>query len=114
MQSLFDRLETLTVSQLTAQIKGRLEGGFPNVWVTGEISSWKKYPGSGHVYLTLKDAGAVLSCVIWRSTAARLRDELGPGMAVQARGRVSVFPEQGKYQLYIEQIEPFGAGAHDL
>ncbi|MCI0639110.1 MAG: exodeoxyribonuclease VII large subunit [Gemmataceae bacterium] len=114
--SLFDRVEepaACTVSQLTAQLKSVIESGFSSVWVVGEISSLKVHT-SGHVYLTLKDARASLSCVIWRSTAQRLKFELGDGMEVFARGQISVYEAQGKYQLYIDQIQPKGLGARDI
>lgn len=114
MLSLFDNLETFTVSALTAQVKGLLERTFAGVSVVGEISSCKRHAGSGHIYLTLKDPGACLACVIWRSTAQALRVELEQGMTVLARGRLSVYPEQGKYQLYIDDIQPQGLGVQDL
>ncbi|MCI0381223.1 MAG: exodeoxyribonuclease VII large subunit, partial [Gemmataceae bacterium] len=115
-QSLFDRVEepqACTVSQLTARLKSVIESGFASVWVVGEISSLKVHT-SGHVYLTLKDARASLSCVIWRSTAQRLQPDLSDGMEVFARGQVSVYEAQGKYQLYIDQIQPKGLGARDI
>ena len=61
----------LTVSELTDRIKRLVEEEFPDVWVVGEVSRPRAYP-SGHVYLTLKDDDAVVSAVIWRTTAARL------------------------------------------
>ncbi len=103
----------LSVSELTEEVKALLEEGFANVWVTGEISNLSR-PSSGHVYLTLKDEKAQLPSVLYRGIALRLRYELRDGMAVIARGRVSVYPPQGKYQFAIEQLEPKGIGAVEL
>ncbi len=100
----------LTVSELTDRIKEVLETGFSDVWVTGEIGSCT-CARSGHVYLTLKDEGASLGGVIWRSTAERLRHEIGEGMEVLAHGRLNLYPPRGQYQLTIRTIEPRGAGA---
>ena len=61
---------TLTVAQLTAQIKNSLEGEFPSVWVTGEISNYAR-PQSGHSYFTLKDDQAQIRAVMWRGTSSR-------------------------------------------
>ena len=63
--------DVLTVSELTGQIKGVLEGEFPRVWVSGELTDLAR-PKSGHIYLTLKDDGAQVRGVIWRNTASRL------------------------------------------
>ena len=62
--------EVLTVSEVTRQIKDSLEGNFPDTWVQGEISNLKRAT-SGHLYFTLKDAGAQLGAILWRSGAAR-------------------------------------------
>ncbi|RUA00170.1 MAG: hypothetical protein DSY89_07055, partial [Deltaproteobacteria bacterium] len=68
-------------------------------------------PDSGHIYFSLKDAGASIRCVIWRSTARRLSYRpAGNGEAVQARGRVSVYEVGGSYQLYVDNLEPVGQG----
>jgi exodeoxyribonuclease VII large subunit len=83
------------------------------VWVAGEISNFKHH-SSGHLYLTLKDTDSQLPAVMWRSNALRLRFKLADGLAVIARGRVSVYPAQGKYQFYIEELVPKGLGALEL
>jgi exodeoxyribonuclease VII large subunit len=103
----------LTVSELTAAIKALLETTLPAVWVTGEISNFSR-PRSGHCYLTLKDDGAQISAVIWRSTAAGVRFDLHDGLEVICRGPLSVYPPQGKYQLVIQEIQPKGIGALEL
>jgi exodeoxyribonuclease VII large subunit len=105
--------QVLTVSQLTARIKERLETAFPSVWVSGEVSNFTR-PASGHLYLTLKDEGAAISAVMWRGKAARLRFNLANGMEVVASGAISVYEPRGQYQLYIDRIEPKGMGALEL
>jgi hypothetical protein len=104
---------TLTVGELTAQIKGLLEGSFPNVWVEGEISNFSR-PSSGHCYLTLKDEEAQLAGVIWRSVAARLPFALHDGLEVVCLGHLDVYPPRGRYQLVIREIHPKGIGALEL
>jgi exodeoxyribonuclease VII large subunit len=103
----------LSVSELTEQIKDLLEGAFPQVWVTGEISNCAR-PRSGHCYLTLKDEQSQLPAVIWRPTMARLRFELHDGLEVICRGNLGVYPPQGKYQLIVQEIQPKGIGALEL
>ena len=102
--------ENLTVSQVTAYIKSVFAADplLPDVWITGEVSNFKQAP-SGHCYFTLKDGGACLKSVIWRTTAARFtlpRD----GDAIVAHGNVSVFERDGVYQFYIDRLEAAGAG----
>src|SRR5213080_1033419 len=89
-----------TVTQLTRHIKDCIERGYSNVWVEGEVSNFKAY-GSGHLYLTLKDDGAQISAVIWRSDAARLKFLPGDGTKVLAHGRLSVYEPRGTYQFLI-------------
>jgi exodeoxyribonuclease VII large subunit len=100
----------LSVSQLTGQIKGLLEQRFAAVWVSGEVSNLSR-PQSGHCYLTLKDEGAQIRAVLWRSAVLRSRVELHDGLEVMCRGYLDVYPPRGSYQLVIEQIEPKGLGA---
>jgi exodeoxyribonuclease VII large subunit len=99
-----------TVTELTSVVKIALETAFPQVWVEGEVSNARKYP-SGHIYLTLKDAGASLAAVIWRSDAARLKFEIKDGQQFVCRGKVDVYPPRGAYQLIIDRVEPKGKGA---
>lgn len=105
-------VKLLTISELTRDIKGVLEDGFPAVWVVGEVSGCRRHT-SGHVYLTLKDAGAQLPAVVYRGVALRLRHDLKDGMEVLARGRINVYEPQGKYQLSVEEIQPKGVGAQE-
>jgi len=103
-----------SVAELTREIKGLLEQGFPQVWVSGQISGYKPQGQSGHVYFRLKDEEAILPAVIWRSTVARLRFEPHDGLEVIACGRLEVYPPHGKYQLVIQSLQPKGLGALEL
>jgi exodeoxyribonuclease VII large subunit len=104
-------LQTWTVSTLTRHITDRLESDevLQDIWLSGEISSPRQYP-SGHLYFTLKDADAALSCVMWRSAAGRLTWEPKQGDAVLAHGHISVYASRGNYQLYVDQLRPAGQG----
>ncbi len=102
-----------TVSELTAGIKGTLEGTFPAVWVEGEISNLR-VPSSGHAYFTLKDEGAQLSAVLFRGRGRRVRFEPEDGMHVLAFGGLDVYAARGQYQLVVELMEPQGLGALQL
>ncbi len=104
----------LTVSQITAQIKQAIETSLPRtVHVVGEISNFKRH-SSGHLYLTLKDDACELSCVMWRSAAAKLKFDPTDGMEIVATGSIEVFERAGRYQLYIRKVEPRGVGALEL
>jgi exodeoxyribonuclease VII large subunit len=105
--------EPLTVSQLTAAVKGCLEGEFAGTRVAGEVTNLVR-AASGHVYFSLKDAGAVLRCVMWRGFALRLKFDLRDGQQVIARGGLTVYPQRGEYQLVCESLEPKGIGAAEL
>src|SRR5438132_3638720 len=115
LASLFDAAERLplTVSQLTASIRGELEKRFASVWVEGEISNFRAH-GSGHWYFTLKDEFAQLRCACYRSSNQRIRFRPEDGLQMRARGRVSVYEQKGEYQLIVEALEPVGAGALQL
>lgn len=108
-----DRPQVLTVSQLTLSIKSTLERDFSNVWVGGELSDVAR-PQSGHIYLTLKDEGAQIRAVIWKSVASKLKFDLPDGLEVICRGDIDVYPARGSYQLVIRQLEPLGIGALQL
>jgi exodeoxyribonuclease VII large subunit len=109
----FTTQQTLTVSQLTAQIKDALEGEFPSVWVAGELSNFSR-PQSGHSYFTLKDDQAQIRAVMWRSTASRLKFDLADGLDVICHGHVDVYAPRGSYQLVVDQLQPQGVGALEL
>ncbi len=102
----------LSVSEITRAVKGRLEGGFPDVWVEGQVTNYRGANASGHRYFTLKDEGACLDAVLFRFSAARgLAFELEEGQQVLAQGRVSVYEPRGRYQLLCERVELKGVGA---
>lgn len=106
MQKLF------TVSELTGYIKALLDNDplLVNLWVKGEISNFKQAT-SGHLYFTLKDQMCSIKAVMFRSRAARLLFRPADGLVVRVRGYVSLFERDGTYQLYVEEMEPHGAGA---
>src|SRR5262245_9259118 len=105
--------QTLTVAQLTAQIKNTLEGEFTSVWVVGEISNYSR-PQSGHSYFTLKDDQAQIRAVMWKSAAARLKFNLADGLDVVCHGHIDVYAPRGSYQLVIDELQPKGVGALEL
>lgn len=80
------------------------------LWVEAEAAEVKR-PVSGHVYFVLRDKGAVIPAVMWRTTAARLKFALEPGLRVRVRGKLGVFDRDGRLQLYVDYAEPAGAGA---
>ena len=101
----------LSITQLTEYIRGRLDDDpfLGQVAVRGEISNYKVYP-SGHHYFTLKDEGAALKCVMFKSSAVRLRFRPDNGMKVIAMGKVTVYPRDGAYQLYCAAMAMDGVG----
>ncbi|HBK25476.1 MAG TPA: exodeoxyribonuclease VII large subunit [Clostridiales bacterium] len=101
----------LSITQLTEYIRGRLDDDpfLGQVAVRGEISNYKVYP-SGHHYFTLKDEGAALKCVMFKSYAMRLRFRPDNGMKVIAMGKVTVYPRDGAYQLYCAAMAMDGVG----
>ncbi len=103
--------QTLSVSQLNNRIKGLIDGDpeLSEVCVRGELSNYKIYP-SGHHYFTLKDAESSIRCVMFKSSAVKLRFRPESGMGVTAFGRVSVYSRDGAYQLYCSALMPEGTG----
>jgi exodeoxyribonuclease VII large subunit len=102
-----------SVADLSLEIRNLLERQFPDVWVTGEVSNFRA-AGSGHLYFTLKDATAQIRAVCFRNQARYLKFKPQDGLAVIARGRLSVYEARGEYQLYVEFLEPAGMGALQL
>lgn len=100
-----------TVGELTNYVRQMFEMDYRlrDIDVSGEISNFTR-AASGHIYFTLKDAGAQLKCVMWRSMAERLRFRPAEGDAVIAHGRVSVYEVSGVYQLYVDHMQPAGRG----
>lgn len=111
--NIFAERRILTVSGLTALIRGVLEENFEHVWVEGEVSNLAT-PASGHLYFTLKDGGAQIRCVVFRASSRALRFRLENGMGLVLRGRVSVYEQRGEYQFIAEYLEPKGVGALQL
>lgn len=103
--------KTLTVTELNNHIKGLIDADFSlaSVCVRGELSNYKVYP-SGHHYFTLKDSESSLRCVMFKSSAVKLRFQPESGMGVTAFGRISVYPRDGAYQLYCSGLMPEGTG----
>jgi exodeoxyribonuclease VII large subunit len=103
-------LPEFTVSEISGAIKRTLEGEFGRVRVRGEITEMKRYP-SGHIYFSLKDEGAKLSGIVWRTSVARLGLVPENGVEVIATGRISAYGERSSYQMIVERMEYAGAGA---
>ncbi len=99
----------LSVTDITRRIKTTLEQSFTNLTIQGEISNFKHH-SSGHLYFTLKDEGAQISGVMWRSRVASLFFTPQDGMKVIARGNISVYEVRGVYQLDVQQLQPLGVG----
>jgi exodeoxyribonuclease VII large subunit len=103
--------EPYTVSQLTAHIRRLIEddSALSDLWLEGEVSNSTR-ASSGHCYFTLKDAGAQIRCVMWRSDADRQSYLPADGDQVLSHGKVGVYEVRGVYQLYVDQIRPAGVG----
>ncbi|MEK6606815.1 MAG: exodeoxyribonuclease VII large subunit [Myxococcota bacterium] len=105
--------KVFSVSEVVALATQALEQCFGAAWVEGEVSNLST-PASGHVYFTLKDASAQMSAVLWRSDARRLRFRLQDGMRLRCHGRLAIYGERGKFQMYVDRAEPDGVGALQL
>lgn len=99
-----------SVSELSSAVRQTVEGAFARVRVRGEISGFKRAP-SGHLYLNLKDADAVLAAVCWKGVAQRLTIRPEDGMEVVATGKLTTFAGQSRYQMVIDGMELAGRGA---
>ncbi len=105
--------KVITVSEVTRGIRTFLEHNFSSISILGEISNVRK-PGSGHIYLTLKDKNAQLQAVIFRNAVNRIKFELKDGLEVISTGSITVYEPRGQYQLIINKIEPKGIGSLQL
>jgi exodeoxyribonuclease VII large subunit len=103
----------ISVTELTHHIKELIELNFGNIEVIGQVSNLT-LPRSGHVYLTLKDKNSQLPAIIWKSTVSKIRFKIKDGMEVICRGRLDVYPPQGKYQMIVSGLEPKGIGSLEL
>lgn len=98
-----------TVGELTSRIRDVLEGGFPDVWVFGQVSNFRRH-ASGHIFFTLKDSRASIRCVMWKSAASRLPPGVADGQEAEVRGHIGVYEPQGQYQIYVSSLRPRGLG----
>ncbi|HET7216566.1 MAG TPA: exodeoxyribonuclease VII large subunit [Vicinamibacterales bacterium] len=103
----------VTVSELTGSIRALLESGFGDVWVEGEISNCRLW-NTGHLFFTLKDGGAQIRVVMYRSAVRYLKFKAEDGQHVVARGRLAVYEPKGEYQLLCDHLQPHGLGALQL
>src|SRR4051794_27300020 len=101
----------LTVTEVTGTVKRLLEQQIGRVWVTGELSN-VRLQSSGHLYFCIKDAGAQLNCVLFRSEARTFnRDLLRDGIGVNLHGELTIYEARGQYQLIVSAVELQGVGA---
>ncbi len=99
-----------SVGEVTVRIKECVEGRFADVWVAGEVTNVVR-AASGHVYLAIKDAAAILRGIVWRGALPLLAIEPEDGLEVICHGRVEVYPPRGTYQLSIDRMHAVGTGA---
>ena len=106
-----DQQHIFAVSEVNGLIKDLIDGTpqLSGLYIRGELSNYKIYP-SGHHYFTLKDGQSALRCVMFKSSAVKLRFRPENGMQAVVFGRISVFPRDGAYQLYCTQLSPDGVG----
>ena len=106
----------LSVSQLNRYVKSKLDAdeNLYNVFLTGEISNFTNHYKTGHFYFTLKDEGAQVKAVMFKSNAARVKFQPQDGLRVIVRGRVSLYEAGGSYQVFVDDMQPDGAGALNL
>jgi len=106
----YSKRDIYSVSRLNSEVRAVLEGGFPLLWVEGEISNLAR-PASGHIYFSLKDSQAQTRCAMFRMKRQRLRFQPENGLQVLIRARVSLYEGRGEFQLIVEHMEPAGEGA---
>ena len=99
-----------SVSEITGDVRRLLEKQFGQFWVTGEITNFR-LQSSGHIYFTLKDSSAQLSCVLFRGDPVSHRESLKDGAKVILQGEMTVYEARGQYQLHVQTIELQGVGA---
>lgn len=108
----FTRDRSVTVSEFTRLIKLTIENEplFSNVWVQGEVSNFTR-AASGHLYFTMKDQGASLKCVMWKSSAFKNQGvAIKEGISLQVHGSLSLYEVSGQYQLVVDQVKVAGEG----
>jgi len=104
-------LPELTVSELSAELKRTVEENFSHVRLRGEVMGYRGPHSSGHVYFSLKDAGARIDAIIWKGNFARLKFKPEEGLEVVVTGKVTTYAGKSSYQIVIDSLEPAGAGA---
>ncbi len=102
-----------SVAALIAEVNTLLDQAFHGVRVEGEVTN-ASTSGRGHVYFSLKDDSAALDCVMWASRARRMKFQVEDGTAVLARGSLTVYPQRGRFQMVVEDLQPQGVGALQL
>ena len=104
-----NHIQTLTVSELTKELKQTLEENFSSVSVIGELSNFKSHV-SGHWYFNLKDSGAVINCTMWKGFNQYVFFTPQDGMKIIVNGKITVYPPRGSYQVDIRSMKPAGVG----
>ena len=102
--------DVYSVTRLVREARSLLEGSFPALWIEGELSNLA-CPASGHIYFSLKDAGAQVRCAMFRSRNMLLKFRPENGVKLLVRGRVSLYEGRGEFQLIVEQMDVAGEGA---
>ncbi|HUF03851.1 MAG TPA: exodeoxyribonuclease VII large subunit [Aridibacter sp.] len=112
LRSLFEEQEKgpVTVSELNSDIRMALETNFSSVWVEGEITNFHS-AASGHWYFSLTDGNSLIKAACFRGQNFRIKFKPENGHAVRVRGKISVYPPRGEYQIIVESLEPVGEGA---
>lgn len=100
----------MTVSELNAEVRSKVERSFSDVWVEGEIVNFMQ-ASSGHWYFSLNDGSAQLKCVCWKGTNYRVRFKPKNGITVKVRGRLTFWESKGELKLNVDSLEPSGEGA---
>ena len=105
----------ITVSQLNSYIKACFEcdENLKNIFVVGEISNFR-VAASGHLYFSLKDEKSIIHAVMFSSNAKNISFDIKDGISVMVKGKVSCYEASGQYQIYVQQINPYGVGAVHL
>src|SRR5581483_4688574 len=99
-----------SVGELTEQIRRLLEKQIGSIWISGEVTNFRAQ-SSGHIYFTLKDASAQISCVLFRGETMPHRELISDGQKILVQGDVTVYEARGNYQIIVRAVELQGVGA---
>ncbi|MGD9253318.1 MAG: exodeoxyribonuclease VII large subunit [Holophagae bacterium] len=102
-----------SVARLIAEVNALLDQGFSSIQVEGEVTN-ASTSSRGHCYFTLREENAALDCVMWASKARRVKFQLDDGLAVLAKGSLTVYPQRGRFQMVVDDLQPQGVGALQL